>query len=593
MGAVIRRLASPEAMATGTLAIAFLVYVTGTSLIVFFSAGGTPLPDLVASALLSALIFGALSACRTPLSRILSTGLRAGAIVGIVLIANAVRSVVLAKFIQQVSSAESMTLPTRTASASLLTLAAMVVVGELIYRSNRVTAVMASLNAQSIALSLSRATYAERLQNATAELEASIRAVLDPALSLAAAELDPDTPGRSSVTSARLLQEILRVSVRPMIQSLAVPAGVTAPVDPEPSGLTTAATPAPRRTIDITDSIRPVLTVVPLRIIGLPVFITTLGITSAIPAVLLLTLTWPLLSIMRRHWPSRYRVLPAGPAIALLTATFVVAFSAPMLVLFTSPPQLADTIGVPLSAWLSASNVLFSVATAWFVATVFIFERSRRLTEEQLIEVNEQIEIAIARMRQAIWFTRRNLTWVLHGPVQSALVSATIRLESGTIVDAADRTAIWSSITEAYALLHTTGPADPDFAGFADELTTLWQGVCEISFDDPDSMIERVSADPSATAALIEVVREAVGNAIRHGNATSVDIAVLDSGVDLVGLVIADNGTGVAAGSMPGIGSDLFTSLAYEWSSDSSPQGTTVTADLTWSPAAIPQDSPH
>ena len=291
MGAVIRRLASPEAMATGTLAIAFLVYVTGTSLIVFFSAGGTPLPDLVASALLSALIFGALSACRTPLSRILSTGLRAGAIVGIVLIANAVRSVVLAKFIQQVSSAESMPLPTRTASASLLTLAAMVVVGELIYRRNRFTAVMASLNAQSIALSLSRATYAERLQNATAELEASIRAVLDPALSLAAAELDPDTPGRSSVTSARLLQEILRVSVRPMIQSLAVPAGVTAPVDPEPSGLTTAATPAPRRTIDITDSIRPVLTVVPLRIIGLPVFITTLGITSAIPAVLLLTLT--------------------------------------------------------------------------------------------------------------------------------------------------------------------------------------------------------------------------------------------------------------------------------------------------------------
>ncbi len=72
-------------------------------------------------------------------------------------------------------------------------------------------------------------------------------------------------------------------------------------------------------------------------------------------------------------------------------------------------------------------------------------------------------------------------------------------------------------------------------------------------------MIERVSADPSATAALIEVVREAVGNAIRHGNATSVDIAVLDSGVDLVGLIIADNGTGMAAGAAPGIGSDLFT----------------------------------
>jgi len=49
----------------------------------------------------------------------------------------------------------------------------------------------------------------------------------------------------------------------------------------------------------------------------------------------------------------------------------------------------------------------------------------------------------------------------------------------------------------------------------------------------------------------------------------------------------------MAAGAAPGIGSDLFTSLAYEWASESSPRGTTITADLTWSPAAVPQASPH
>lgn len=589
MKGVIRRLASPEAMAPGTLAIAFIVYLTGTSLIVFFSASRVPLVDLAASALMSALVFGVLLACRAPLLRVPHAGWRAGAIVGIVLLANALRSIMLATFIDQFSDADSLPLPIRTITASLLTLAAMIVIGELMHQRNRFRAFMADLNAQSLELSLSRATYSERLQNATAELEASIRAVLDPALSLAAAELDPGAPGRSSVTSARLLQEILRVSVRPMIQTLAVPAGTHAAVKSKQSGQSANPTPAPGRTIDIADSIRPVLSVVPLRIIGLPVFINTLGIASAIPAVLLLTLTWPLLSIIKRLWPSRYRVLPAGPAIALLTGCFIVAFGTPMLVLYASPPQLADALGVPLSGWLSALNVLFSVATAWFVATVFIFERSRRLTEERLTEVNEQIEIEIARMRQEIWFTQRNLTWVLHGPVQSALVSATIRLESGSEVDAADRAAIWSSITEAYALLHTTGPADPDFASFANELTTLWQGVCEITFDDPESLIARVSADPSATAALIEVVREAVGNAIRHGNATAVDVTVIDRGVDLVGLVISDNGTGMATGAAPGIGSDLFTSLAYEWSSDSSPDGMTITADLTWTPAAIRQ----
>ena len=291
MGGVLRRLASPEAMAPYTLAIAFLVYLTGTSLIVFFSASRVPLVDLAASALMSTLVFGVLLACRAPLMRVPRAGWRASAIVAIVLLANALRGIVLATFVDQFSSAESIPLPIRTISASLLTLAAMTVVGELVHRRNRFRAFMADLNAQSIELSLSRATYSERLQNANAELEASIRSVLDPALSLAAAELDPGASGRTSVTSARLLQEILRVSVRPMIQTLAVPAGIAAPVQPQPAGWTATPTPALRRTIDITDSIRPVLSVVPLRIIGLPVFINALGIPAAIPAVVLLSLT--------------------------------------------------------------------------------------------------------------------------------------------------------------------------------------------------------------------------------------------------------------------------------------------------------------
>ena len=86
MGGVLRRLASPEAMAPYTLAIAFLVYLTGTSLIVFFSASRVPLVDLAASALMSTLVFGVLLACRAPLMRVPRAGWRASAIVAIVLL---------------------------------------------------------------------------------------------------------------------------------------------------------------------------------------------------------------------------------------------------------------------------------------------------------------------------------------------------------------------------------------------------------------------------------------------------------------------------------------------------------------------------
>jgi two-component sensor histidine kinase len=284
-------------------------------------------------------------------------------------------------------------------------------------------------------------------------------------------------------------------------------------------------------------------------------------------------------------WPERFRILPVRTAIALLTACFLLAFGIPVLVAFVSSPELTDVVDRSALVWVAAANLLFSVGTAWFVATVFILARARRLTEEHLINVNEQLELSIARMRQEIWFTQQNLAWVLHGPVQSALTSATIRLESGAVRDAADRAAIWSSLKKAFELLTTAGPGVPNFNDFATELTDLWQGVCTISFIDSNKTMDCVAADPAATYAVIEVVRESVGNAIRHGDATTVDITINEQTEGLLDLVITDNGSGLSKDATPGIGSDLFDSLAYSWSRDSSGSSTTITAVLTWTPA--------
>jgi signal transduction histidine kinase len=94
-----------------------------------------------------------------------------------------------------------------------------------------------------------------------------------------------------------------------------------------------------------------------------------------------------------------------------------------------------------------------------------------------------------------------------------------------------------------------------------------------------------ISDDPVATSALIEVVREAVGNSIRHGNATSIVVTIVLRETNLIGLIIADNGSGIAVTAVPGIGSQLFSSLTYDWTIETSPAGTVITADLTWFPS--------
>jgi hypothetical protein len=187
-------------------------------------------------------------------------------------------------------------------------------------------------------------------------------------------------------------------------------------------------------------------------------------------------------------------------------------------------------------------------------------------------------------MRQQIWFTRRNLTWVLHGPVQSALVSAALRLESGETIGQAERIVIHDNIVEAYAKLNAGGPSYPDFDRFSTDLTGMWFGICEIEFCDPDALIGRLDTDPAGTASLIEIATESVSNAIRHGKATAISITVREANSGLVTLLISDNGAGLPSGSQPGIGSDLYASLAHEWSLTGSSDGTTLTAHVPWTP---------
>ena len=571
-------------MSTSTLAVTFVFFVIGTSAVISFTSTNATSLYLLVSAALSAAIFGAIGLCRAPLGRLADYRVRVAAVLAVVIVANLERILALDELVLRLEVTGARTLLTRSASAVSITLAGMIVVGELAHRRERFHAVVAALTARSAELALARASYADRLRRATDELQSSIRTILDPALSIVAREVGPESTALSTLTTARLIKETLRASVRPMIDTLAGAPGSGSPASPA-QDLSASPPHAGQGTIDIHDSIRPVLGVVPFRLIGLPFLVAALPLGAAVKAIIVLTLTWPLLSAVRRLWPARYRIMTTRRAILALTLTYLVAVGLPVLLFIAGAiPRLNETFDTEKVVALFFWALVFFVANAWFASGVFILERSRRLTEERLIEVNRQIELSIARMRQQIWYARRNLTWVLHGPVQSALVSAALRLESGVAVGPAERVLIHDSIVEAYARLSVGGPSHPDFTRFSSDLARMWSGICEIEFRDPDELIRRLEADPASTASLIEIATESVSNAIRHGGSTFVSLTVSDAKIGLVTLVVTDNGTGPSSGSEPGIGSDLYASLAHEWSLTGSVAGTTLTAEVPWTP---------
>jgi hypothetical protein len=371
--ALIRRLASPQATSLSTLAIVFLFFVIGTSSVITFTATNATSLDLLVSAAMSVGVFGAIALSRTLLVRLADYRVRAGCILLVVVVANLMRILALDELLNQLEVTGTRTLLTRMASATFITLVGMIVVGELAARRERLNAVVAALTARSTDLSLAMASYADRLNLATKELHASIRTMLDPALSIVTREVGPAST-TSMLTSARVIQETLRLSVRPMIDTLAEAANADLPETSIPD-VTTSTPHSSQGTIDIIDSIRPVLGVVPLRIIGFPFIVAILPLGPALRAVLVLTLTWPMLSAIRRLWPARYRVLPTGRAVVVLTVTYLITVALPVLLFIGGArPFLNETF----DTWKVTSLLIwamgFFVANAWLASCISIFE---------------------------------------------------------------------------------------------------------------------------------------------------------------------------------------------------------------------------
>jgi two-component sensor histidine kinase len=235
-------------------------------------------------------------------------------------------------------------------------------------------------------------------------------------------------------------------------------------------------------------------------------------------------------------------------------------------------------------------SVSFSITIAWAIAAVQIIERRRRLAEQELLDTNEQLQISISQMRQELWLYRRNLIWVIHGPLQSALISAALKLQAPEPLSAREMIDLRSHIDSAYATLDSADHVGPDFSSFLTSLCQLWHGLCTITTSDPQDLTSRIDESLPTAAAATEIVREAVGNAIRHGGATTVVISLDSDDERLLSIVVTDNGTGVVEGASPGLGSDLFDALAFRWSRETSTHGTTVRAEVAWGAASLLAD---
>jgi len=119
------------------------------------------------------------------------------------------------------------------------------------------------------------------------------------------------------------------------------------------------------------------------------------------------------------------------------------------------------------------------------------------------------------------------------------------------------REAVGHMQRQVRAMLYRLRPASPIEAGLGPALGNLvdfWRArQPEIDFALDISVDEDRLGDPTI-AAIYRLVQEGLNNAVRHGRPQRIGIVVGDAGIGEVTVRVADNGTGLAASTMPGFG---------------------------------------
>ncbi len=258
--------------------------------------------------------------------------------------------------------------------------------------------------------------------------------------------------------------------------------------------------------------------------------------------------------------------------------------------LFDRVPSTPWWVGLPALIAIATLSVVPAYAVAvWFypdvkaavlygltlvtVSNIVIFsfayldslDYEARLYRTMLEEQNQELVIEMALFEQQLWAARRNWSLVIHGTVQASLTAALTRLNAP---DADKKTldAAKKDLDRAMEALSAPPVSKINFAPAIKELVSTWQGVCDIEVEVSPELKKVISRDVRLSMCVNEILKEAVSNAVRHGDAQKAWVSVGAPSGGVIELSVANDGFAPTTGGRRGIGSGLLDELTVDWS---------------------------
>ena len=227
-----------------------------------------------------------------------------------------------------------------------------------------------------------------------------------------------------------------------------------------------------------------------------------------------------------------------------------------------SPERAWAVFGVPLLAYVPMTCLGIAIVTA--ISQSWAMDTDAR---EALIA---SLEWRHRQLLLTLWAERTRLGRFLHGSVQSTLTSTALGIETGLHIGTPPATLADQAVERLSDLLGEGDVLDADServmnpADLLTRIAAIWSRVSTISINIDTSADTSMTHDSSAAEATVEIVREAIANAIRHGHARNITVNVAHSDPRHLSVTVFDDGS-LSKSAQPGLGSAILDELCSEW----------------------------
>lgn len=284
-----------------------------------------------------------------------------------------------------------------------------------------------------------------------------------------------------------------------------------------------------------------------------------------------------LLVVIRRFWKRVASHRSAGSRALIFTGSLFV-----LGIISATTAGFVSGLYERFIPMIIPQTVLWSLS-GWVVAVLPSLRQELARVLRELKLATAELREELVRVNTAYRLQQKAIARALHGPIQDAMSVSAFKLaaamESGTatpelIAELRDM------IAETLVLLEKHDDASPHLEHALEDMAELWEGVVEIAWTITPEAATVIRDHEITAASATELVREAVSNSVRHGQASVVQIEV-SMNEDRLTLRVENNGSfEVDKKKKQGLGTTLLEELTLSWSRVYEHEKTVLTAVL-------------